>query len=206
MRITLFGAAFDPPHLGHQAIASNLLLNKQTDAVWIVPVKEHPFGKQLVAAEHRLAMAQLLVDSIREVVGVEKMPLSTEQLRVETYELEETGTSYSFKTLIALSKKYPEHQFSFVIGSDNLKNFEKWDKYQEMLSRFPFFVYPRHGYPFKPLYQGMIPLREMEEVRVSSTLIRERVASGLLVADLVPPEIEHYIQLHMLYSATDNIE
>ena len=206
MRITLFGAAFDPPHLGHQAIATSLLLNKQTDAVWIVPVKEHPFGKRLVEEEHRLAMGQLLAESIRSAVRAEKMSLSAEQLRVETYELEQSGASYTFKTLIALSKKHPEHQFSFVIGSDNLKTFDKWDKYQEMLSRFPFFVYPRHGYPFEPLYQGMIPLREMEEVRVSSTLIRERVVNELSITDLVTPEVESYIRQHTLYSATDNIE
>lgn len=203
MNITLFGAAFDPPHLGHQAIATNLLLSKKTDAVWLVPVKEHPFNKRLASETDRLAMAQLLAAEIIADVQTKNPSFDPNCLRVETFELDEPGISYSYRTLTALSKRYPEHQFSFVIGSDNLSTFDKWDEYEAMVAQFPFFVYPRHGFPFAPLFANMTPLEDMEEVRVSSTQVRMQLQKGQSITELVPAKIQAYISQHRLYQAAD---
>ncbi len=199
MRITLFGAAFNPPHLGHQQIAVSLLKEKLTDAVWLVPVKEHPFGKRLAPAADRLAMTQLLVNSIQEELSKLGENTHEQAVRVDTFELDEPGISYSFRTLLSLSERYPGHQFSFVIGSDNLVTFHKWDQYEAMLAQFPFFVYPRHGFPFVPLLAGMTPMQNMAEVRVSSTQIREKFKIDEAIDELVPASIAEYIVNHNLY-------
>ncbi|MBP9781274.1 nicotinate (nicotinamide) nucleotide adenylyltransferase [Candidatus Woesebacteria bacterium] len=199
MKITLFGAAFNPPHLGHQQIVVSLLKEKLTDAVWLVPVKEHPFGKRLAPAADRLAMTQLLANSIQEELSEVGENADEQAVRVETFELDEPGISYSFRTLLTLSERYPDHQFSFVIGSDNLTTFHKWDQYEAMLAQFSFFVYPRHGFPFDPLLAGMTPMQNMAEVRVSSTQIREKLKTNETIDTLVPTMVVEYIRDRNLY-------
>ncbi len=206
MRITLFGAAFDPPHLGHQQIAVSLIKEKLTDAVWLVPVKEHPFGKKLAPVDDRLAMANLLADSIRQAING-KSELSSEQLvRVETFELDEPGTSYTFRTLTTLAEQYSQDQFSFVIGSDNLATFHQWDQFEALLAQFSVFVYPRQGFQFEPLYSGMIPMAQMAEVNISSTQIREKLKRGESIVEMVPASIGEYIDQQGIYRNQVEIE
>ncbi len=190
MKICVFGGAFDPPHLGHQTVATEIIARKLADEVWFVPTKIHSFGKVMTAPEHRLAMLALI---------------QTPQTKIETYELEQSGVSYTFNTLEALAKKYPEHQFSWVIGSDNLAKFHTWGDawgrdYQQLLAAFPFYVYPRHGFPFEPLYPGMTALKELPEITVSSTEVRERIAQNQSLAGFVQPAVADYINSHQLYS------
>ncbi len=189
MKILLFGGAFDPPHLGHQSIAKNAIAQNLADEVWFVPVRQHSFQKNLSSPAHRLAMLQLIL-----------VPGS----RIETYEMETTGVNYTFNTLDALTLKYPEHQFSWIIGSDNLASFHKWGdskgrNYLQLLATYPFYVYPREGSAFHPLYDGMTPLPSMPEVTVSSTQVRTLVAAGKSITELVPSEIAQYIEQNQLY-------
>lgn len=189
MHVVVFGGAFDPPHLGHQAIAENILAMGVADEVWFVPVREHSFLKHLSAPQHRLAMLQLMVPK---------------RCRIETYELETEGVNYTFNTLDALRAKYPQHQLSWIIGSDNLAQFHTWGDahgrdYTQLLAQYRFYVYPREGYAFEPLYEGMIPLPDMPMVTVSSTQVRAAIESGLPYKHLVSPAIEHYIATNKLY-------
>lgn len=185
MKVTLFGGAFDPPHLGHQQVTQALLENNLTDSVWYVPVNQHPFGKQTQTTDqHRVAMLELIAQP---------------NTRIETFELTNDEPSLSYVTLRSLSTRYPEHTFTWVIGSDNLPDFHKWDFYEEILSEFGVFVYPRAGFPFQPLYKGMTPMEKMLEVAVSSTEIRERLSTKQSIDTLVDPKVAAYIAQHQLY-------
>lgn len=189
MTIALFGGAFDPPHLGHQQVVSTLIDNWIVDQVWYVPVNRHPFSKKMLAIRHRVAMLKLI---------------KRNSVRVELYETKQTGISYTYDTLDYLANKYPQHKFCWVIGSDNLKDFHKWDDsrglgYEEMLSKYRFYVYARSGYELEPLYPGMVSLTEVKEVVVSSTEIKEKVKAGQPISNLVDPKVEVYIREHQLY-------
>lgn len=184
MKVTLFGAAFDPPHLGHQKIVSTLLEQNLAEEVWLLPVKDHAFGKEMISEKHRLAMLQTLVKP---------------KVRIETYELDQTTASITFNTLRALRAKYPEHEFSFLIGADNLARFHEWDDYLIMLQEFAFFIYPRAGYELKPLYPGMEVLTGVKEIDVSSTQIKEWVRQGKSIKTLVSSTVGEYIRQHKLY-------
>jgi len=186
MKVTLFGAAFDPPHLGHQMIATSLLEQNLAELVCLVPVKDHAFGKKMLNDGHRLAMLKTMVQP-----GVE----------IETYELNQPTPSRTFETLRALRSKYLEHEFSFIIGADNLARFHEWQDYQTMLQEFPFFVYPRKGFELKPLYSGMQVLKDVAEVDVSSTQVKEWIRRGRPIENLVSPAVNQYIQQHNLYSS-----
>jgi nicotinate-nucleotide adenylyltransferase len=98
-----------------------------------------------------------------------------------------------------VSQNYPEHTFSFVIGSDNLALFHKWDSFENLVEEFTFYVYPRKGYPLEPLQTNMKILDGVPEIDVSSTEVRGRIESGQSISDLVPTTIEQYIQRHNLY-------
>lgn len=187
MHVALFGGGFDPPHIGHQYISKVLLERQIADQVWFVPVKHHAFGKQVSADSHRVKMLELLI------------PAASTTLRVETYELEKEGISYTYETLIHLSQRYPENRFSFVIGSDNLPTFDKWLDIHPLLLNFPFYVYPRQGFPMAPLYQGMVPIENVPEVAVSSTQIRDKILKQESVSGLVDPRVERYIKENGLY-------
>lgn len=189
MKICLFGGAFDPPHLGHQRIAAELIKQEIADEVWFVPVKKHSFGKAMTDSQYRLAMLQLI-----------QLP----QTKIETYELEQIGVNYTFNTLEALAARYPEHTFSWVIGSDNLEKFHLWSDangrtYQDLLRAFPFYVYPRQGFPFEPLYPGMTALTQLPEITVSSTEVRLRLKQHQSLTGFVTPAVANYINTNQLY-------
>jgi len=191
MKILLFGGAFDPPHLGHHSIVKNILDQNLADQVWYVPTKTHPFAKKLSSDSHRMKMLGFLVSTDKRT-------------RIETFELDKEGVSFSQETLDALSKKYPKHEFSWLIGSDNLKNFHLWGDskgrdFKEMLSKYHFYVYPRKGFEFSPLYENMTPLRDMEEIVVSSTLVKEKIAKGERINDLVMDKVIKYVKENNLY-------
>ena len=190
MKVFLFGGAFDPPHLGHQKIVDELLDSGIADRVWYVPVGSHAFDKQMTPAKHRLAMLELI---------------QRDGTRIETFEIDQAnGVNYTYDTLKALAKKYPQHEFSWVIGSDNLRDFHKWGDgrsftHLDMVKAFPFYVYPRKGYSMNPLYEGMIPLTNVDEIDISSTEVRTFLKQHKNVNKFVSPEINQYIEKLDLY-------
>ena len=190
MNVILFGGAFDPPHRGHQQITHYLLAQKTADEVWYVPAKSHPFAKPMSLAAHRVKMVEMIVDDPR--------------IKVEMYEQEKEGISYSHETLDYLAARYPKHTFSWIVGSDRLPDFHKWvdsksRTYLEMLKKYCFYVYPRKGSPFEPLYPNMVPLKEAKEWTFSSTEVREKASKGVSIDGLVDPKVAQYIQKHQLY-------
>lgn len=192
MQIGLFGGSFDPPHKGHQQVVAEVLALGLFDEVWYVPVGNHDFGKQMAPAEHRVAMLKLI-----------QQPGSL----VEDFEIKHTGTSYTHTTLSHLHQLHPEHTFAWIIGTDQLPTLHKWGCDQEpacfpqLVTSFPFYVYPRAGYDMELSFAGLIPLSHVTEVAISSTEIRQRLADGHSIAGLVDPAVAAYIQAHQLYTA-----
>jgi len=191
MHISLFGGAFDPPHLGHLQVITDLLLNKIADQVWLVPTGVHDFQKMMHSADDRLEMLELLISQLP--INLQK------QTRIESCELERPGISHTIDTLEYLSAKYPQHTFSFVIGSDNLDKFHLWHGYQRILEKYKVFVYPRANFPMKPFYQGMIALLNVKPIVVSSTEIKKRLKEELSVTDYLPNSILDFITHNKLY-------
>ena len=186
MRIMLFGGCFDPPHIGHQTIARAVLEADLADAIWFVPCGSHPFQRNLSSAQHRLAMLALLCEN-----GIE---ICEDEVRHPT-------PSYSLDTLRRLTATYPAHAFSWLMGSDQLPAFHRWHEYDTLVQEFPVYVYPREDFPFDPIYPGMHALRGMDEIAVSSTMVRRRLERAESIDDLVPPGVAAYIRQHHLYES-----
>lgn len=194
MKIAVLGSPFDPPHLGHQLIAQQILDFTDVDLVWLAPCFKHTFNKKLTAVGHRVAMTEMLLETKIQYCGEE----IDNRLSGATLELIEL-----------LKQKYPQHQFSFVIGSDNLKTFKKWVSWEKLLKTTRFFVFPRPEFDYNlkkhgldnPQYQLTLvrhPLLVM--IDISSSKIKERVKEGLSITHLVPKRVEKYIKKHNLYA------
>lgn len=190
MNITIFGGSFNPPHLGHQIVINQAFeLIKDIDEIWLLPDYQHAFakGESFVDAEHRLAMTKML----------ENHKIKTNPC---TFEQKMSGNTIDHITY--LRKKYPHHQFSFLMGSDNLPTFHQWPEYKTLLKLMPFYVYPRANYPFEPLYPNVKPLKHPLQIitNISSTIVRERLQQNLSIKHLVSKKIVEYIKKHRLYS------
>jgi len=193
MNIVLFGGSFNPPHLGHQIVLTQAFeLIPNVDEVWLLPTHHHTFGKhhQYASDHHRLAMTKYLLSDKVKLCPIEiDLKLSGET--IDTIHQLKSHPKYSI----------PNTKYSFLMGSDNLPSFTKWGSWEKLLDELPFFVYPRAGFPFQPLYDHMTPLESPLQVvtNISSTLIRNRLQKNLPIHHLVPPSIEQYITSHNLY-------
>lgn len=193
MKIAVFGGAFNPPHLGHQLIANQILSFTKTEEVWLTPCFKHTFNKSLLSSRQRSEMVKMLVNHKIKYCGQE----IKNKLNGETIEL-----------MVLLKNKYPQHQFSFIIGSDNLVNFKKWGQWEKLVTTTEFLIFPRPKFDFNllkynldnPDYQfKLIQHPLLVKTNLSSTIIRNRLKQDLSIKNLVSPLVEQYIKRNSLY-------
>lgn len=191
MNITLFGGSFNPPHLGHEIVLEQIFKLKlipKLDQIWLLPEYQHSFAKNtdLAPAEDRLAMAKFLL---------------TGRVKLQTCCIDNKMSGNTIEHITFLKKTFPQHNFSFLIGSDNLSSFSQWPQWSELLKLMTFYIYPRLGYPFKPLYPNMKPLTHPQQIitNISSTMIRQRIKTNLTIDHLVPARIAVYLKQNSLF-------
>lgn len=194
MKIAILGGAFNPPHLGHQLIASQILDFTDADQIWLTPCYQHTFNKNLASVKHRVAMTKTLVN--------QKVKLCLE-------EIDHKLSGETIELMRLLVQKHPRHEFCFIIGSDNLKHFKKWGQWQKLLLNFPFLVFPRpkfkndfrqYGLANRQYKLKLISHSLLVTSDISSTNIRKRVKQGLSITHLVPQKVKEYIEKHNLYA------
>lgn len=200
MKILVFGGTFNPPHLGHQAMVKEVLSRPcndgfRPDQLWFLPVGQHSFNKQFVSNRHRVAMLNLVKEDL-----VAENTAFISKIAIEEYELRHDGESQTFNTLEALAQLHSQHQFAFLIGSDNLSHFYLWKNYQAMLKKYPFYVYPRLGFDFKPLYKGMVALQGFPKIAISSTKVRAAFKNNSSLQGLLSAKVIAYIKQEQLFS------
>jgi nicotinate-nucleotide adenylyltransferase len=194
MHILLFGGSFNPPHLGHAIVIEQAFeLIPKLDELWILPTYNHAFGKDLAPATDRLEMCKLLIS----LDNCGKLPI-----QVCSLEIDEQSEGSTYQTLQSLKKRYPEHTFSFLMGSDQLPDFDKWNDYQQLLEEMHFYVYPRGSHRHDVIFPNMELLTSPTQVitNISSTLIRSRLKANLSIRRLILSSIFNYLTAHKLYT------
>ena len=193
-KVGIFCGSFNPIHNGHVALADYIARNSDLDEVWLVVSPLNPLKRTiadtLAPNEQRLDMVRLALRSC-------------ERLFASDIEFSLPLPNYTINTLNALKSKYPETDFSLIIGADNLALFERWKDSDVIMSNFDMLVYPRPGVDLDSLMQKYPKVRILENAPlhdVSSTEIRRRISSGESVSGLVNPEVEKYIRDNNLYS------
>jgi nicotinate-nucleotide adenylyltransferase len=198
-RIGVFGGSFDPVHLGHLTIAQDALEQLELDRLIFMPaaVPPHKQTRRLADGVHRLAMLQLAVES---------------NLRFEASDLElrRGGVSYTFDTLTEVQAQHPAAQLFFVIGLDSLAELHLWRNIDALLERWTVVPFARGGEDPEKVAERiqlsgvwktrlLARLIRIHEVEISSSEVRMRLAEGLSIRYLVPPEVEMYIAEHGIY-------
>ncbi|HWX46148.1 MAG TPA: nicotinate (nicotinamide) nucleotide adenylyltransferase [Solirubrobacteraceae bacterium] len=206
VRLGVLGGSFNPPHLGHLALARHARAELGLERVLLMPARHSP-GKPAeeepnpAHPEHRLAMCRLVVAGVD---GVEVCAL----------EIERDGPSYTVDTLRALHAAHPDIEITFILGADVARTLPSWQKSQELPALAQFAVALRPGMVPEEVRREVASLAagpgqrpsglpmsflSMPAIDVSSSLVREHVRLGLPVELLVGPAVASYIATHGLY-------
>ncbi len=183
MKIGLYFGSFNPVHQGHLIIANYIINNTGLNQVWFVVSPQNPLknSSALLNEYHRLHMVN---------IAIEDEP----KLRTSTVEFKLPKPSFTIDTLVYLNEKYPQHQFSVIMGSDSFKNIDKWKNYQLLLKNYPIYIYKRPGFEITNTLGADLNVLEAPLLDISSTRIRDMIKTKksirFLVPDLVKEEIE----------------
>lgn len=177
--VGIFGGSFNPIHTGHIALAKSLCEKAGLDEVWFMVSPMNPFKK---------AATDLLDDQLR-LEMVKKALEGEPQLQACDYEFHLPKPSYTWHTLQAISKDYPNIRFTLLIGGDNWAAFDKWYHHDDILVHYPIVVYPRKGSDIGEVPEG-VTIVETPLLNISSTEIRHHIAKGESIHGMVPESIE----------------
>ena len=185
MNIGLFFGSFNPIHVGHLIIANHMAEHSDLDKVWFVVTPHNPHKKKssLLEDHHRLQMVN---------IAVEEYP----NLEVSNIEFDLPQPSYTVNTLMHISEKFPQHQFSLIMGEDNLKSFHKWKNYETILDNHHIYVYPRvaDGKESNELLSHQkIHKTDAPIVEISSTFIRKGITAQKDIRPLLPQNVWAYL-------------
>jgi len=191
MKIGLYFGTFDPIHLGHLLIANHLIAFYDLEEVWMVVTPHNPHKQKtdLLEDEHRLEMVR---------IAIEDYP----KLKISDVEFHLSQPNYTFDTLVYLEKTFPKHQFSLIIGEDNLYSFDKWKNYKTILEQHEIYVYPRKS---KEQQKNILFLHpkihriNAEIIEVSSTQVRKAIQEKKNVSELLPKKVLEYIEKKRIY-------
>ena len=183
MKIGLYFGSFNPIHIGHLIIGNHIANNTSLDEVWFVVSPQNPFkeSSSLLNEQHRYSLVKL---------AVENAP----KLKASNVEFSMPKPSYTIDTLIYLSEKYKQHNFTLIIGSDSFINFEKWKNYNQIILNYNILIYPRFGFDITKELPNTIKVIDAPLMEISSTQVRrnikEKKSIQYLVTDKVMEEIE----------------
>ena len=194
MKIGLFFGSFNPIHNGHLIIANHIAMTSDLNEVWFVVSPQNPFKKagSLLNENHRLHLVQLAIE------GEKKLKASNIEFRLPR-------PSFTIDSLIYLKEKYPDHEFSIIIGSDGFQNIEKWKNADVILRNYPIIIYKRPGFEIKPPVPDTVSIAEAPLLEISSTHIRYLIKNNKSIRYLVPDIVKDEIERNMYYrSALEN--
>jgi nicotinate-nucleotide adenylyltransferase len=183
LKIGLFFGSFNPIHIGHLIIGNYIAETTDLDKVWFVVSPHNPLKERssLLNEFDRLNLVNLAIEG-------------NDNLWVSNIEFFLPKPSYTIDTLTHLKEKYPEHEFSLIMGSDNINNIHKWKNFQQILDNHQIFVYNRKGdEQLTAPVQGKIYFLDMPLLDISSTFIREAIKQGFSMRYFLPEAVYKYI-------------
>lgn len=193
MRIGLLGGSFDPVHHAHLSLAQTALKALNLDQIQIIPAA-NPWQRPPLGAspEHRLNMLKLATRDISSVA-------------INPIEINRSGPTYTIDTINALDTN---HDYIWILGSDQLENFCTWKSWPEIAEHVQLAVAQRPGSSLtapEPLAQFLsahhrkLLIIPFEPLDISATAVRQRLTQQQSAKDLIPEVVEQYIHEHGLY-------
>jgi nicotinate-nucleotide adenylyltransferase len=192
----VLGSAFNPPHLGHLALAQEAFAQLGLAEVLLVPTGRAPH-KEIEddpGSDVRLEMARLAT-------------AGDERLGVSELETGRDEPSYSYRTLELLHERRPDQDLFFVMGADAAVGLESWVSPERILELAGLVIAEREGVGRSEVEAvlerlggpGRVEFLDMPQIGVSSTMVRRRVAQGRPIRYLVPGPVPELISERALY-------
>jgi nicotinate-nucleotide adenylyltransferase len=196
--LAIMGGTFDPIHNGHLVVAEQVRHSFACDKVLFVPAASPPHKNEstITAVADRLAMTKMAVES-------------NPWFEVSALEIERPGPSYTIDTVREIKKNYQPENLYFITGADAVLEILSWKDVNNLLASCKFIAATRPGYDLSNLQQRLKALPKeyfkniipfyVPSLSISSTDIRNRVASGKPIKYLLPESVERYIYDNLLY-------
>lgn len=193
--IGVMGGTFDPIHIGHLAIGEEAREALSLEVVLFVPAGQPPHkpAGSVSAVEHRLAMVELAI-------------ADNPAFELSRLEVDRAGPSYTVDTVEALARDAED--LVLILSAETFGELPSWHEPERLFDAARMAVVPREGYPAPdpawlteafPGRETRVAYLEGPRLGLSSTAIRERVATGRSIRYLVPAAVEAYITEHDLY-------
>ena len=189
-RVGVFGGTFDPPHLGHLALAEWARGRLGLSRVLFVPAGQPPHKRAgaVTAAKHRMAMTRLATRGNPAFV-------------VSPIEAERKGPSFTVDTLRELKARERGARLVLLIGEDSLGEFSTWRDPDAILALATLAVAERPGSRIRGRRPPCVWLGN-PRLEISSSTLRRRARTGHSLRYLVPETVIAYIRRHRLYGAS----
>lgn len=173
-RIALYFGSFNPIHHGHLMIAQDVINSGAFDEMWLVISPHNPLksAADLLPIEKRWAMCEAAL-------------IPFPQVKLCDIELHLPTPSYTIQTMEALTTRYPDVQFTIIMGRDSVVQLHQWKRYEELL-KFPIGYYERSGADGDIPAHPSIYCISSRRIDISSTEIRALIKQGKSVQHLTP--------------------
>lgn len=197
LKIGIFGGTFDPPHLGHLILASEVLRQLSLDKVLWVITPDSPFktDQQKTAIEHRIEMVR------RSISG-------NPSFEISLVELQRPGPHYTVDTVRVLREQFSEASLTLILGGDSIAQFHHWhepDEILHLLDTIGVMLRPGEGFSIQrsidltPEIKNKIKVVQAPLLQISSTDLRSRIHSGGHFRYYLSENVYKYILENKLY-------
>tara|TARA_B000000477_G_C6063570_1_gene215553 strand:- start:439 stop:1035 length:597 start_codon:yes stop_codon:yes gene_type:complete len=197
--IGVYGGSFDPVHFGHLKTANSIKNELNFERLFLLPCFEPVHKNSLhYSSIERLKMLSL---------AIKEFP----SLEIDTREIDRGGSSFMIDTLIELLEEFKENNICLIIGMDSFISFKTWKKWDQFASLVHLIVLPRisdqpsqnsldtfelaidkNDLKIKP--NGLLYFSNSELIDISSTDIRDRIASNQNLDGLLPSSVINFLQ------------
>ena len=197
-RIVIFGGTFNPPTRAHLDIATEALYYLDAEKVLFVPVSDLYKKDDVEISYHRVNMLNLAIGNFR-------------RLEIDFTEVDAVALTHTYETVEKIKSQYQDKELFLLIGTDNLEDFKNWKNQRSIMENCSLLVVNRNNSSIDEIIESNEILTEfkdkiieapIEEIEISSTEVRNRIASNELegLENLVDKEVIEYIVENKLYS------
>jgi nicotinate-nucleotide adenylyltransferase len=202
-KIALFGGTFDPIHLGHTTVTADAAKHIGAEKIIFVPAKRSPLKGFFPKAgdSDRLKMIALAI-------------ADNKNFQVSNYELQRSEPSYTLETVRRFQGDCgDETSIYWLIGADSIDELQLWYGIAELIDEcnlstmFRAGCKPPNFAKFTDIW-GPDRVEKLQQnviktslVDISSTEIRNRLAAGGNVTDMLHPDVADYIRKNNLYQS-----
>lgn len=195
MKILLFGGSFDPIHIGHIEAAKKAIEKLNIDKVIFIPTNQTPLKSNNLVASNK-DRYNMILRSIKD----------NKKLDVSDYEIKKQDVSYTYNTVKHFKQIYKEDELYFLIGTDRVKDLEKWYNIDKLKNLITFIFVPRNNENLKEIIAKNDFLKkinyvilELPIIEISSSHIREKLKKNKNIDDLIDKNCAKYIEELNLY-------